>query len=144
MAIPSHVDPVAYTAVREAFAEALGLDEDEVHYDSKVIEDLGAESLDFLDIVFRLERAFDIKIPRGGIEQAARSGADGAYEVGGVLTPSAVAELRAVMPEVPEDEWVEGLRVSQVPELFRVATFYNIVVKLVAEQHQPLEAAAAG
>ena len=57
-------DPAIWDKVRDAFAEALGLDEDEVELHHKIIEDLDAESLDFLDIAFRLERAFDIKIPR--------------------------------------------------------------------------------
>ena len=56
-----------------AFVEALGLDEDEVTPESRIFDDLGAESLDLLEIVFLLERGFDIKIPRGGIESAARA-----------------------------------------------------------------------
>ena len=62
------LDAEVWTKVRDAFAVALGLEEDEVVPEARLIEDLGAESLDFLDIVFRLERSFDIKIPRGGIE----------------------------------------------------------------------------
>jgi acyl carrier protein len=60
-----------FPVVRECFADALGLDEDEVCLDSYVIDDLGAESLDFLDISFRLEEAFEIKIPRGDIQRGA-------------------------------------------------------------------------
>ena len=103
--------------------------------DAKVIDDLGAESLDFLDIVFRLERAFDIKIPRGGIEQAAKKdlGAD-AYEVDGVLTERAIERLADAMPEVARDQFRPGLKVAEVPELFIVATFYNLIIHLLAEK----------
>jgi acyl carrier protein len=138
-----NIDPLVWDQVREAFAEALGLEEDQVHLEDRVIGDLGAESLDFLDIAFRLERAFDIKIPRGGIEKTARTGvAEEEYEVNGVLTPGAIERLAEVMPEVPREEFREGLRVSEVPELFRVATFCNLVVHLVAEKEREAEAAA--
>jgi acyl carrier protein len=128
-------DPAIWSKVQEAFAEALGLDEDEVELNSRIIEELDAESLDFLDIAFRLERAFDIKIPRGGIESAAKEGVeDGQYEVDGVLTDVALAKLAEAMPELPSDELRPGLRTTQVPELFRVATFYNLVVRLLNEK----------
>jgi acyl carrier protein len=128
-------DPEIWGKVREAFAEALGLDEDEVELEHKIIEELDAESLDFLDIAFRLERAFDIKIPRGGIESAAREGvSEEEYEVDGVLTDKALQSLKEAMPEVPPEEFSPGLRTAEVPELFRVATFYNLVVHLLAEK----------
>lgn len=135
MDLPASVDPKIWAKVRTAFAEALGLDEDEITYDAKVIGDLGAESLDFLDIAFRLERAFDIKIPRGGIEKTAQSGmGDEPYEVSGVLTPLALEKLAEAMPEIPREEFREGLRTSEVATLFRVATFYNLVIHLLAEK----------
>ena len=129
-------DPDVWGKVQTAFAEALGLDDDEVELGSKIIEDLDAESLDFLDIAFRLERAFDIKIPRGGIEKAAREGIDDEeYEVDGVLTPSALEKLRDAMPEIPPENFEDGLRTTEVPELFVVATFYNLVVHLLNEKN---------
>jgi acyl carrier protein len=124
--------------VRQCFADALGLDLDEVQPDSKVIGDLGAESLDFLDIAFRLERAFEIRIPRGGVEATSKEGlAEGeSYEVNGVLTKAACDRLAEHMPEVPSEEFREGLKVSEVATLFRVATFYNIVVRLQEEKNK--------
>ena len=53
-----------FSSVQEALVEALGVDDDEVASSATLVGDLGAESIDFLDIVFRLEKAFDIKIPR--------------------------------------------------------------------------------
>ena len=133
---PHPRDPAVFDVVQHAFAEALGLDLDEVDYDSKIIDDLGAESLDLLDIVFRLERAFDIKIPRGGIETAAKDGLqDGeTYEVNGVLTPLGLTKLSEAMPEVPREEFREGLKVAEVPLLFRVATFCRLVCHLIEEK----------
>ena len=135
MDLPANVDPKIWAKVQSAFADALGLDVDEITYDSRVIGDLGAESLDFLDVAFRLERAFDIKIPRGGIEKTAQSDmGDEPYEVAGVLTPAALTKLADAMPEIPRAEFKEGLRTSEVATLFRVATFYNLVVHLLREK----------
>ena len=132
---PSALDEATWGKVQAAFAEALGLDEDEVSPGHRIIEELDAESLDFLDIAFRLERAFDIKIPRGGIETAAKEGlGEDAYEVAGVLTDAARARLQEAMPEVPPEEFRSDLKVSEVAELFRVATFYNLVLHLLAEK----------
>ena len=133
-ALPAGVDEAVFAKVQSCIAEALGLDEEEVSYSARLIGDLGAESLDFLDIAFRLERAFDIRIPRGGIEAASKEGlAEGeSYEVNGVLTAAARERLAAHMPEVPPAEFREGLKVSEVPTLMRVGTFYNVVTGLRA------------
>ena len=136
MSYHTQLDAAVWSKVQDAFAAALGLEEDEIELDSKLIEDLGAESLDFLDIVYRLERAFDIKIPRGGIESSAQEEAGGTYEVDGILTDEGLSALKQLMPEVPPDEFVDGLRVTEVPELFRVATFYNLVCHLMAQASQ--------
>lgn len=53
-----------FDKVKEALVDALGVDDDEVTEDATMVGDLGAESIDFLDIVFKLEQAFDITIPR--------------------------------------------------------------------------------
>lgn len=129
---PPDLDPSIWPKVRDAFAEALGLDDDEVELDATVIEDLGAESLDFLDIAFRLERAFDIKIPRGGIENAAKAEVgDAPYEVDGILTEVALAGLKEAMPEIDPSNFSPGLRTNEVADLFTVATFYNLVLRLL-------------
>lgn len=133
-------DPAIWAKVQEAFAEALGLERDEVLFESKVIGELGAESLDFLDIAFRLERAFDIRIPRGGIEQSARQGTGHEqYEVDGVLTELALESLAVLLPEVPRDELHPGLPSNRLPELFRVGTFYNLVVFLIDQKARGIE-----
>ena len=58
-------DEEIYQKVRDCLMDALGVDEDEVKPEATLIGDLGAESIDFLDIIFRLEKTFEIKIPRG-------------------------------------------------------------------------------
>ena len=129
MSLPSGVDEAVFAKVRTCIAEALALDEDDVLYGSRLIGDLGAESLDLLDITFRLERAFDVKIPRGQIEAA---GKEGLAEGEQVITPAGLEKLASLMPEVPPEEFRPGLKVKEVPTLMRVATFYNIVTGLRA------------
>jgi acyl carrier protein len=136
MLLPSYVDQEIWEKVHEVFQDALDLDADDVSFDSKIIEDLEAESIDFLDITFQLEKAFQIKIPRGGIEKAAREGSeDNGLHTDGTLTDIALEKLRQAMPEVPAGEFTVGMKPTDIPKLFRVGTFYNLVVRLLEEQH---------
>ena len=124
-----------FEKVRAAFVEALGVDDDEVLPESKVFDDLGAESLDLLEIVYLLEHEFDIKIPRDGIKEESKGDLDPAdYEVDGVLTALALDKLRELMPEVPADELKPGLLATEIPKLFRVQTFVHIVERLLQEK----------
>lgn len=133
--IDDNLDATIWTVVHEVFQDALELDPEEVEFGSKVIAELEAESIDFLDIAFQLEKNFQIKIPRGGIEKAAREGTeDDGLNADGTLTPKALEALKAAMPEVPGDEFSFGLKPTDIPNLFRVGTFYNLVVKLLAEK----------
>ena len=133
--IEDGLDEKIWNVVHEVFQDALELDPEEVEFSSKVISELEAESIDFLDIAFQLEKNFQIKIPRGGIEKAAREGTEGdGLSADGTLTEAALEALKAAMPEVPSEEFVAGLKPTDIPNLFRVGTFYNLVVKLLAEK----------
>lgn len=117
-----------YTAVRRNVAEALGRPESEVQLTSILMGDLGAESLDFLDIVFRLEREFGIQITRGEMERAARGDMSAEeFAPGGVLSERGLARLRELMPEAA-DRIGPGLRPSTILTLFSVQTFANMVI----------------
>lgn len=86
-----------YGKVRGALVEALGVDEEEVTPSARLVGDLGAESIDFLDIVFRLEKAFDIKIPRGELfPEDILTNAQ--FVQNGRVTPEGVKQLEARMP----------------------------------------------
>ena len=123
-----------FEVVVEAFVEALGVEPEEVHLKARVIDDLGAESLDFLDIAFRLERSFDVKIPRGDVQRRSQEGIEGEFEIDGVLTPLALEKIQEVMPEVDPADIHEGLTVKENPQLFVVETFNNICLQLLSEK----------
>lgn len=115
-------------AVRAIVADALGRAVADVQLTSNLMADLGAESLDFLDIVFRLEREFGIQITRGEMERAARGDmtAD-EFAPGGVVSERGLARLRELMPEAA-DRIQPGLRASMILTLFTVTTFASMVI----------------
>jgi acyl carrier protein len=123
-------DKEIYEQVKEAVVEALGVEEEEVNPNAVLFDDLGAESLDLLDIVFRLEKTFNIKIPRGGIQQDMLA-AEGIKEedviVDGALTALGAEKLLERMPEVDKSRIHEGFRIDDIATLFTVQTFVNIV-----------------
>jgi acyl carrier protein len=86
-----------FDKVRTALVDALGVDDDEVTPEATIIGDLGAESIDFLDIVFRLEKAFGIEIPRAELS-AEDVLTNPAFVKDGRVTPEGIAEIKQRMP----------------------------------------------
>jgi acyl carrier protein len=122
------VDAV-YPKVAETVADALGCDIEDVKPEASLIEDLDAESIDFLDMVFRLERTFKVKIPRGKIVENARGSlSEAEFEQGGTLTDVGFAQLRSYLSEVPESRFKRPMKVKDIPRLFTPVTFCKLVV----------------
>src|ERR1044071_2414679 len=84
--------------VKATLADSLNVDADEIKPESTLQGDLGAESIDFLDIVFRLEREFGIKIPRGELFPESIFQGDPEFVKDGKVTDKGLAELKARMP----------------------------------------------
>lgn len=119
-----------YQQVADIVADALGCDEDEVKPDSSLINDLDAESIDFLDIVFRLEQEFKVKIPRGkAIEEARGELSEGEFEQGGVVTDAGLAKIKTYLPEVPAERISDPLKSAEIPKLFTTETFCKMVLR---------------
>lgn len=124
-----------FPKVREIIADVLVIDEEEVQLQSRLISDLGAESIDFLDLVFQLEKEFAIKIPRGQLEKNARGDlAEDQFEKGGVLTPEGLNALKNYLSEVPAENFKANMKVNEIPMLFTVETFCKLIVAAVQEQ----------
>jgi hypothetical protein len=97
------------------------------------MRDLGAESIDFLDIVFRLEKEFNIRIPQREIERLARGGlAPEEFEIDTILQPKGIERLKEMLPEIPKEEFKEGMSLRELPALFTVAVFCGIVHRKLA------------
>ncbi len=115
-----------FQKIQSALVEALGVDEEEVTPEATLVGDLGAESIDFLDIVFRLEKAFNIKIPRGELfpEDILTNSA---YVADGKVTPAGLAELRKRMPFADLDQFEKNPNVQDFGNLLTVADMCRFI-----------------
>jgi acyl carrier protein len=119
-----------FPKVAETMADALGCDLDQVKQDASLIDGLGAESIDFLDIIFRLERTFKVKIPRGKIVEEARGDlSEAEFEKGGIVSDAGVERLKSFLNEVPAERFKTPLKVADIPRLFTVETFCKMVIR---------------
>jgi len=123
-----------YGTVRQCVAEVLSIDPAKVNPHASLIEELGAESIDFLDLIFRLETAYSIKIPRDGIRLAAQDGLSNGFDHAGVVTDAGLERLRVLMPEVDAARLSSGLRSHQIPSLFSPETFVRLVAWRLASE----------
>jgi len=116
-----------FASVQETLVEALGVDDDEVTEDATLKGDLGAESIDFLDIVFQLEKSFDIKIPKGELfPDEVFNNPD--FVDGGKMTEAGMAQLRKSMPHADfMDVFAQDPNVDRMPDLFTVRTIVNYI-----------------
>ena len=115
-----------YTKVQAVLVDALGVDEDEVKPDAVIRDDLGAESIDFLDIMFRLEKAFNIKIPRGEMIPENLQN-DPNIVKDGVVTPTGIAMLKEKMPHSDFGEFEKDPKFDNMSKLFTVDAIVNYV-----------------
>ena len=119
--------------VKEILVDALGLDDDEVTPQSTLMGDLGAESIDFLDIVFRLEKSFGIKIPREELFPADSVMNNPEYVSNGKLTEKGLAELEARMSHTDLSKFKADPDINKLADLFTVEAIVNFVeAKLAA------------
>jgi len=117
-----------FDKVRDTLVDALGVDEDEVTEGATLVGDLGAESIDFLDIIFRLEKNFNIKIPRGELfpENLA---ADESLVKEGLVAPQGIEKLRASMPHADVSKFALNPKVENIQELFTVGMIVKFLEK---------------
>lgn len=115
-----------FAKVQAALVDALGVEEEEVTPEATLVGDLGAESIDFLDIVFRLEKTFNIKIPQGDlVPQDILTSAQ--YVKDGKLTPEGLDALRQRIPFVNLDKFVENPVVQDFPNVMTVGDICRYV-----------------
>jgi len=119
-----------FPRVAETIADAIGCEVEKVKLNASLIDNLGAESIDFVDIIFRLQRLFKVKIPRGKIVEEARGSlSETEFEKAGVVSDAGVSRLRDYLSEVPPDRFKSPLNVADIPRLFTVETFCKLVIR---------------
>lgn len=112
--------------VQEALVDALGVEDDEVTNDATLVGDLGAESIDFLDIVFKLEKAFDITIPREELSPEDIL-TNSQYVQDGVVTGDGLEELKRRMPWADLSNFEQNPRVQDFGNLLTVGDLCSYV-----------------
>ena len=122
--MPTHDE--IFQKVQATLVDALGVDEEDVTCDATLQGDLGAESIDFLDIVFRLERNFEIKIPRGELfpENVV---SDPKMTHDGKLTAKGLGELKARIPFADLTEFAANPQVEKIGDLYTVEMLVQYV-----------------
>ena len=112
--------------VRETLVDALAVEPDEVTENATLTGDLGAESIDFLDIVFRLEKSFNIKIPRGELfPDDLLNNPD--YVSNGKFTTVGLQQIKKAMPHADFSSFESDPDVNKMPDLFTVKTLVNYI-----------------
>lgn len=113
--------------VKNVLVDALGVDDDEVTPTATLEGDLGAESIDFLDIFFRLEKAFSVKITKSEFLPDALFSPDSGFVKDGSVTPEGIAELRKQAPHFDADMLAKNPKVESIKDLTTVQTLVNFV-----------------
>ncbi|MDP7348321.1 MAG: acyl carrier protein [Phycisphaeraceae bacterium] len=115
-----------FDKVKDVLVDALGVDDDEVASDARLVGDLGAESIDFLDIVFRLEKSFAIKIDQSEMFPDNVLN-DPQYVQDGKVTDKGMEELRERLPHANLDTFAEDRTVDAFSNVFTVAAVVKFV-----------------
>lgn len=116
-----------FNQVQEVLVDALGVDDDEITTEATLMGDLGAESIDFLDIVFRLEKAFGIKIPREELFPAESLMNNPDFVNNGKFTQAGLKELRQRIPHTDLSAFENNPHINKLGDLFTVGAIVNYV-----------------
>jgi len=125
-----------FNKIREVLVDALGVDEDDVTESARLSADQGAESIDFLDITFKLEQAFGFKVPQGELfpDSAAQ---DPKYVQDGKVTEEGIAEMKRKLPHVDFSQFEKNPMLAQIGNIFTVAVLVNYVERKLATAGAP-------
>src|SRR5262249_54756993 len=133
--------------VRRCVEDTLALEPDAAAAlgpDTNLVEDLGAESLDFLDLLFRLEDEFGVVLPQREFQDASRLGLaeQDIAAADGTLTPRAIERLRELMPEADMKKLKQGLKKNEIVRCLTVRSFAALVKRKLDEKRAEAEANA--
>jgi len=122
-----------FAATQEAVANALGVDDDEATPEATLMDDLGAESIDLLDILFRIERSVGVKIQASDLGDEIQGGIpDEEFGAGGNVSAKGLEHLTTVMPQIDPDEYADKLPAEEVIMHFTVQNLADMVARRAA------------
>lgn len=122
-------DDEIFDKVREVLVDALAVDEEDVTPEANLHTDLDAESIDMLDINFRLEKSFSLKIPRGELFPESLGAADSPFVTAGKVNEKGLAELRQNYSHIDVSSFASDPRLENLKTLFTVATICKFMKK---------------
>lgn len=126
-----------FEELKPLLVEVLGVASEKIHMASILVSDLGAESIDLLDLSFRIEESFKVTIEANEVErEAARRLPEGIYGENGCFTEAALAELRQALPELDQRRLVPGLKKMDLPSLLTVAFFVRLIARKLAAKSE--------
>jgi acyl carrier protein len=126
-------DEEIFEELKPLLVEVLGVAPERIRRESVLVADLGAESIDLLDLSFRIEEEFQVTIEANEIEREAKQRMPGGvYEQDGFLTEEALAEIRKAAPELDSAKLVKGLRKVDLPALLTVGFFVQLITRKLA------------
>jgi acyl carrier protein len=117
--------------VKQVISQALKADVEKIDLNASLIKDLGAESIDFLDIVFRLEKTFKIKIPKGELFPE-KLLTDPRFVKDGKITEAGIDELKKKMPGANWQEFSKSPLVANLGDLFTVGMIVDYLTEKLA------------
>jgi acyl carrier protein len=121
--------------LRPLVQEITGAHEEEIRMESVLVEDLGAESLDLLDLSFLIEETFGVMLGADEFERQAKAAMPhGDFDRNGLLTEEAIRRLREALPEVPPERLQPGLPKLALPKVLNVAVFVHLIQRKLAEK----------
>ena len=126
-----------FAQLRPVVADVLAIAPEKVHRESGLIADLGAESIDLLDLSFRIEEKFQVRIEANELErEAIKRIPGGLYEKDGYLTEAAINEIRKSLPELDSSKFSKGLRKADLPSLLTVSFFVRLIARKLAAKKE--------
>jgi acyl carrier protein len=119
-----------FEELKPLLVEVLGVSPEKVRLESVLVSDLGAESIDLLDLSFHIEEKFEVRIEANEIERdAIKRLPGGVYEKNGYLTEAAIGEIRKSLPKLDPDKFAKGLRKMDLPSLLTVSFFVQLIAR---------------
>ncbi len=124
-----------FQKVQQILSEALGIEKEEIRGESSLVRDLGAESIDFIDIIFRLEKAFEIKIPSGELFPGNLFN-DERFVKEGLVTSAGLEELKIRTPYLDIQAFAADPKVSRLADFFTASMVASYIQDKVAKSAQ--------
>jgi acyl carrier protein len=128
-------EPEIFERLKPLLVEVLGVPLERIRPESVLVAELGAESIDLLDLSFRIEEVFNVTIESDEIErEAGKRLPGGVYTKDGRLSSEALEELRKSFPELDASKFAGGIRKTDLPSLLTVRFFVKLVARKLAEK----------